>query len=349
MDLAELLALCVQHRASDLHLSAGLPPALRIDGELQHLARQPLSTDTLHRGIAAVMDAAQRRRFEARPEGDFAIAAAGIGRFRAHVFQQQRGLAAAFRPIPARVPTLAELDAPAILAEIAARPHGLVLVTGPTGSGKSTTLAALLDHINTHRGSHILTIEDPIEFVHESRRSLINQRELDSATPSLDEALRSALRADPDVIMVGELRDAATLRLALSAAETGHLVLGTLHSGSAARAVDRVIDLFATAEKDWVRTMLADSLCAVIAQVLLQRDDAPGRVAAHEVLLGTTAVRNLIRENRLAQLQSVQQTGQQQGMQTLDQSLQQLRHRGRISAAEAQRWAGNPALFAAGS
>ncbi|MCW3480900.1 type IV pilus twitching motility protein PilT [Neisseriaceae bacterium JH1-16] len=349
MDLAELLALCMQYRASDLHLSAGLPPMLRIDGELQQLAWPSLGADTLHGGIATVLDATQRRRFESMPEGDFAVSLTGIGRFRANVFRQQRGLAAAFRPIPARVPTLAELDAPAILADIAALPHGLVLVSGPTGSGKSTTLAALLDHINSHRGSHILTIEDPIEFVHESRRSLINQRELGRETHSLDEALKSALRADPDVIMVGELRDAATLRLALSAAETGHLVLGTLHSGSAARAVDRIIDLFATTEKDWVRTMLADSLRAVIAQVLLKRHDGEGRVAAHEVLLGTGAVRNLIRENRLAQLVSVQQSGQQQGMQTLDQSLLQLLRRGRVSAAEAQRWASNPALFAMGS
>ena len=320
MDISELLAFAVKHKASDLHLSAGLPPMIRVDGDVRRINVDPLDDRTVHSMLYDIMSDANRKNYEEFMETDFSFPLPGVARFRVNAFNQDRGPAAVFRTIPDRVLTLEELSAPAVFRSIANKPKGLVLATGPTGSGKSTTLAAMLDHVNETRNCHILSIEDPIEFVHQSKNSLINQRELGEHTLSFGNALRSALREDPDVILVGEMRDIETIRLALTAAETGHLVFATLHTTSAAKTIDRIIDVFPAGEKEMVRSMLSESLEAVVAQTLLKRPQG-GRAAAWEIMLGTPAIRNLIRENKIPQMVSVLQTSQAQGMQTMDQCL----------------------------
>ncbi len=346
MELAALLDLAVRHQASDLHLSAGLPPLLRVQGELRRQGGEALSHEQVLGLVTGLMDEAQRRHYAEALECDFAVETPAR-RLRVNAFHQRLGAAAVLRLIPREVPTLAALHAPPQLAELALRPRGLFLVTGPTGSGKSTTLAALLNHRNEHTQGHLLTVEDPIEFVHPSQGCLVSQRELGTHTRSFAAALRAALREDPDVILVGELRDLETIRLALTAAETGHLVLATLHSAGAAKAVDRLIDVFPAEEKSFVRTLLAESLLAVVAQTLCRRLDGSGRIAACELMLATPAVRNLIRENKLAQIASVLQTGQQQGMQTLDQHLAALVRQRLVSPAEARAQAQHPESFTA--
>jgi twitching motility protein PilT len=336
MNIRELLQVAVQRGASDLHVSAGQPPWLRVDGDLCRLALPPLDEACVLQGLADVMSEAQQQRQRRDLDADFSLALPGLGRFRVATFLQERGAAAVFRHIPDAVPTLAQLGLGAVFQRLADLPRGLVCVTGPTGSGKSTTLAALIDHINTHRQRHILTIEDPIEFVHSSRRSLVSQREVERHARSFAAALRAALREDPDVILIGELRDLETVRLALTAAETGHLVLATLHTASAAKTIDRIIDVFPAEEKAVARSMLAESLQAVVAQTLLKRVGG-GRVAAHELMLATPAIRNLVREARVAQLYSVIQTGAQYGMQTLDQALKDLLAQGLVER-QAARW-----------
>jgi twitching motility protein PilT len=336
MNISELLAFSVQNRASDLHLSAGLPPLLRVDGEIARVSLPVLSHKDVHAMLYDIMNEAQRQRYDTHLECDFSFTASDMARFRVNAFNQVRGAAAVIRSIAAAVPTLEQLGAPELFGRLALKKAGLVLVTGPAGSGKSTTLAALIDHINRHRTAHVLTIEDPIEFIHQPQQSLINQREIGQHTGSFAAALRSALREDPNVIMVGELRDLDSIRLALSAAETGHLVMGTLHTGSAVKTVDRIVDVFPGDEKDMVRTMLSESLQGVISQALIRRRDGAGRIAAHEIMLGTPAIRNLIREGKVAQMYSTLQTGGNSGMQTLDQSLAQL-VRQQVIAAEAAR------------
>ncbi|NML13902.1 type IV pilus twitching motility protein PilT [Azohydromonas caseinilytica] len=346
MDIAALLDLAVRHQASDLHLCPGLPPLLRVHGELRRQGAEALSHAQVSALLTGLMDEAQRRTYAEALECDFAVEAQGL-RLRVNAFHQRLGAAAVLRLIPQRIPTLQELQAPPVLAELALRPRGLVLVTGPTGSGKSTTLAALLNHRNEHTQGHLLTVEDPIEFVHDSLGCLVTQRELGTHTRSFAAALRAALREDPDLILVGELRDLDTIRLALTAAETGHLVLATLHSAGAAQAVDRLVDVFPAGEKEFIRALLAESLQAVVAQTLCRRRDGPGRTAAYELMLGTPAIRHLIREHKVAQMASVLQTGQQQGMQTLDQHLSALVRRGVIDPAEARAHAQQPESFTA--
>jgi twitching motility protein PilT len=345
MDITQLLAFAVKNRASDLHLSAGLPPMIRVHGDVRRINIEPLDHRQVHAMIYDIMTDAQRKAYEEFLECDFSFEVQGLSRFRVNAFNQHRGAAAVFRAIPSKVLTLAELNAPRIFAELAMKPRGLVLVTGPTGSGKSTTLAAMVDHRNENDAGHILTIEDPIEFVHQSKRCLVNQREVGPMTHSFSAALRSALREDPDVILVGEMRDLETIRLALTAAETGHLVFGTLHTSSAAKTIDRIVDVFPAEEKDMVRAMLSESLVAVISQTLLKTADGQGRVAAHEIMIGTPAIRNLIRENKIAQMYSAIQTGQQYGMQTLDQALLDLVKRKVITPVEARHKAKAPENF----
>ena len=340
MDIGELLAFGIRNGASDLHLSAGLPPMIRVDGELRRIEAPALAHTAVLDLVCGVMNDAQRREYEERLEVDFSFEIPGLARFRVNAFNQHRGAGAVFRTIPSRVLTLEELHAPAIFREIADTPRGVVLVTGPTGSGKSTTLAAMIDHKNASEHGHILTVEDPIEFVHQSRKCLVNQREVHRHTLGFNEALRSALREDPDVILVGEMRDLETIRLALTAAETGHLVFGTLHTSSAAKTIDRIVDVFPAAEKDMVRAMLSESLKAVISQTLLGKIGG-GRVAAHEIMIGTPAIRNLIRENRIAQMYSAIQTGRKLGMRTLDQDLSALVRKGLVSREVARRAAAN--------
>ena len=345
MDITELLAFVVKNKASDLHLSAGLPPMIRVHGDIRRINLPPLEHKDVHGMIYDIMNDGQRKHYEENLDSDFSFAVPNLARFRVNAFVQNRGAGAVFRTIPSTVLSLEQLNAPKIFAEIARTPRGVVLVTGPTGSGKSTTLAAMVDDINENDYGHILTVEDPIEFVHESKKCLINQREVGPHTLSFQNALRSALREDPDVILVGEMRDLETIRLALSAAETGHLVFGTLHTSSAAKTVDRIVDVFPAAEKEMVRAMLSESLRAVISQTLLKTKDGKGRAAAHEIMIGTPAIRNLIRENKIAQMYSAIQTGAQIGMQTLDQNLQDLVRRGVVSSAEARTKAANKDNF----
>ena len=340
MDITELLAFSVKNKASDLHLSAGLPPMIRVDGDVRRINVPPLEHKTVHALIYDIMNDKQRKDFEEYFETDFSFEIPEIARFRVNAFNHNRGAGAVFRTIPSKILTLEELGCPAVFKEISDQPRGIVLVTGPTGSGKSTTLAAMVDYKNESEHGHILTIEDPIEFVHESKKCLVNQREVHRDTLGFSEALRSALREDPDIVLVGEMRDLETIRLALSAAETGHLVFGTLHTSSAAKTIDRIIDVFPAAEKGMVRSMLSESLRAVIAQTLLKRIGG-GRVAAHEIMIGTPAIRNLVRENKIAQMYSSIQTGGALGMQTLDQCLQDLLQRGVISKQDAKMRAAN--------
>ncbi len=323
MDITELLAFSAKQGASDLHLSAGLPPMIRVDGDVRRINLPPLEHAEVHSLIYEIMNDKQRKDFEEFLETDFSFEVPGVARFRVNAFNQNRGAGAVFRTIPSKVLTMEDLDMGQTFRDISMVPRGLVLVTGPTGSGKSTTLAAMVDFINDNRYDHILTIEDPIEFVHESKKCLVNQREVHRDTHGFNEALRSALREDPDIILVGELRDLETIRLALTAAETGHLVFGTLHTTSAAKTIDRVIDVFSAEEKDMVRSMLSESLHAVISQTLLKRANG-GRIAAHEIMIGTPAIRNLIREDKVAQMYSAIQTGHALGMITLDQTLHDL-------------------------
>ncbi len=342
MQITDLLAFGVKNKASDLHLSAGLPPMIRVHGDIRRINLPEMNDEEVGKMIASVMNDNQRKNYQQNLETDFSFDLPNVSRFRVNAFNTERGPAAVFRTIPSKVLTLEELNAPRIFQKIADTPRGLVLVTGPTGSGKSTTLAAMIDYINNSQPSHILTIEDPIEFVHTSKKALVNQRELHEHTHSFANALRSALREDPDVILVGEMRDPETIGLALTAAETGHLVFGTLHTTGAAKTVDRIVDVFPAGEKEMVRSMLSESLRAVISQTLLKTKDGKGRVAAHEILISTPAVRNLIRENKIAQIGSVLQTGQNSGMQTLDQCLQALVRQNRISLEMARSKAQNP-------
>jgi twitching motility protein PilT len=345
VDIAQLLTFSVKQGASDLHLSAGVEPMIRVDGDVKRINLPPLEHKQVHDMIYDIMNDKQRKAYDEFFETDFSFEIPGLARFRVNAFNQARGAGAVFRTIPSKILSLEDLKCPPVFKDIAETPRGLVLVTGPTGSGKSTTLAAIINYINENDYGHILTIEDPIEFLHHSKKCLVNQREVHRDTLGFSEALRSALREDPDVILVGEMRDLETIRLALTAAETGHLVFGTLHTTSAAKTIDRVVDVFPAAEKDMVRAMLSTGLRAVIAQTLLKKKGG-GRVAAHEILIGTAAVRALIKENKLAQLYSAIQTGGKDGMQTLDQCLKDLVKKGIVDSAEAKSRAENKADFA---
>ncbi len=345
MDISELLAFTVKNKASDLHVSAGESPMVRIHGDMTRIKVPPLDAKQVQAMVYDIMNDTQRKVFEEQLELDFSFALGDIARFRVNVFMQQRGMSAVFRVIPTEILTLDQLKSPEIFKKIAMQPRGLCLVTGPTGSGKSTTLAAMIDYRNENTKGHILTVEDPIEFVHKSKNCLVSQRELGPHTHSFANALKSALREDPDVILVGEMRDLETIRLALTAAETGHMVFGTLHTSSAPKTIDRIIDVFPAAEKDMVRAMLSESLQAVIAQTLLKTADGSGRVAAYEIMIGTPAIRNLIRENKVPQMYSIMQTSQREGMQTLDWHLQQLVKQRKITREAALERAHNKKMF----
>jgi len=344
MDITELLAFCAKQKASDLHLSADLPPMIRVDGDIRRVNVPPMDHKEVHALVYDIMNDKQRRDYEEFMEVDFSFELPGLARFRVNAFNHNRGAGAVFRLIPSKVLTLDELGMGDIFRNLSMLPRGLVLVTGPTGSGKSTTLAAMIDFVNERKNAHILTIEDPIEFVHESKKCLVNQREVHRDTLGFSEALRSALREDPDIILVGEMRDLETIRLALTAAETGHLVFGTLHTTSAAKTIDRIVDVFPAEEKSMVRSMLSESLQGVASQMLLKKEGG-GRVAAHEIMIGTAAIRNLIREDKIAQMYSAIQTGATHGMQTMDQCLKQLLAKGLISKEVARDKAKQPESF----
>jgi twitching motility protein PilT len=348
MEIAELLAFAVKNKASDLHLSAGLPPMIRVHGDIRRINLPATEHKDVHAMVYDIMNDTQRKHYEEILEIDFSFEIPTLARFRVNAFNQNRGAGAVFRTIPSKVLTLDEVaDAKTAktFRNLSDQPRGIVLVTGPTGSGKSTTLAAMIDYVNDNQYSHILTVEDPIEFVHSSKKCLINQREVGPHTLSFANALRSALREDPDVILVGEMRDLETIRLALTAAETGHLVFATLHTSSAAKTIDRIIDVFPAAEKEMVRSMLSESLRSVISQTLLKTKDGSGRIAAHEIMIGTPAIRNLIRENKVAQMYSAIQTGQSLGMQTLDQCLTDLVRRNIVNSEAARTAAQNKDSF----
>lgn len=344
IDVSQLLAFSTKNKASDLHLSAGVPPMIRVDGDIRRINMPPLEHRDVHDMLYDIMNDKQRKEYEELLEADFSFEIQGLARFRVNAFNQRYGAGAVFRTIPQGVVTLEDVGAPPIFSEIALKPRGIILVTGPTGSGKSTTLAAMVNFVNENLKGHIITIEDPIEFVHESKSCLINQREVHRDTHGFAEALRSALREDPDVILVGEMRDLETIRLALTAAETGHLVFATLHTTSAAKTIDRVVDVFPAGEKEMVRGMLSESLQAVIAQTLLKKVGG-GRIAAWEIMVGTSAIRNLIREGKVAQMYSAIQTGQSAGMVTLDQNLKDLLRAGLITREDARIKAQNKEAF----
>ena len=344
MDITELLAFSAKQGASDLHLSAGLPPMIRVDGDVRRINLPPMEHKQVHELIYEIMNDKQRKDFEEFLETDFSFEVPGVARFRVNAFNHNRGAGGVFRTIPSKVLSMEDLGMGQVFKDISMVPRGLCLVTGPTGSGKSTTLAAMVDFINDNKYEHILTVEDPIEFVHESKKCLVNQREVHRDTLGFNEALRSALREDPDIILVGELRDLETIRLALTAAETGHLVFGTLHTTSAAKTIDRVVDVFPAQEKSMVRSMLSESLQAVISQTLLKKHGG-GRVAAHEIMRGTPAIRNLIREDKIAQMYSAIQTGGSIGMQTLDQCLEILLEKRLITRESAKEKAKMPDNF----
>lgn len=344
MDITELLAFSAKQGASDLHLSAGLPPMIRVDGDVRRINLPSLGHKEVHSLVYDIMNDKQRKDFEEFLETDFSFEVPGVARFRVNAFNHNRGAGAVFRTIPSKVLTMDQLGMGQVFKDMANTSKGIVLVTGPTGSGKSTTLAAMIDYINETKYDHILTVEDPIEFVHESKKSLINQREVHRDTLGFNEALRSALREDPDVILVGEMRDLETIRLALTAAETGHVVFGTLHTSSAAKTIDRIVDVFPSEEQAMVRSMLSESLQGVISQTLLKKSGG-GRVAAHEIMVGTPAIRNLIREDKVAQMYSAIQTGGAYGMTTMDQSLQNLVSKGLITRDTAREKAKIPENF----
>jgi len=344
MDIAQLLSFGVKQNASDLHLSAGLPPMIRVDGDIKRINVPEMEHKEVHDMIYDIMSDKQRKDYEEFLETDFSFEIPNLARFRVNAFNHNRGAGAVFRTIPSKILSLEALGCPPIFKDVSEYPRGIVLVTGPTGSGKSTTLAAMVDYKNDNEYGHILTIEDPIEFVHESKKCLINQREVGRDTLGFNESLRSALREDPDTILVGEMRDLETIRLALTAAETGHLVFGTLHTSSAAKTIDRIVDVFPAAEKSMIRTMLSESLKAVISQTLLKKIGG-GRTAAHEIMIGTPAIRNLIREDKIAQMYSAIQTGQNVGMTTLDQNLKLLLSHGSVTHEEARRKAAHPDML----
>ncbi|OUX64591.1 MAG: twitching motility protein PilT [Oceanospirillaceae bacterium TMED276] len=344
MDITELLAFSAKQGASDLHLSADMPPMIRVDGDVRRINLPALSHKEVHALVYDIMNDKQRKDFEEFLETDFSFEVPGVARFRVNAFNHNRGAGAVFRTIPSKVVTMDQLGMGQVFKDLSMISRGIVLVTGPTGSGKSTTLAAMIDYINETKFDHILTVEDPIEFVHESKKSLINQREVHRDTLGFNEALRSALREDPDVILVGELRDLETIRLALTAAETGHVVFGTLHTSSAAKTIDRIVDVFPAEEKSMVRSMLSESLQGVVSQSLLKKNGG-GRIAAHEIMVGTAAIRNLIREDKVAQMYSAIQTGAAHGMQTMDQCLQSLVSKGLISREIAREKAKMPENF----
>ncbi len=344
MDITELLAFSAKQGASDLHLSAGLPPMIRVDGDVRRINLPAMEHREVHELIYEIMNDKQRKDYEEFLETDFSFEVPGVARFRVNSFNQNRGAGAVFRTIPSKVLSMEDLGMGQVFRDVSMVPRGLVLVTGPTGSGKSTTLAAMIDFINDNKYEHILTIEDPIEFVHESKKCLVNQREVHRDTHGFSEALRSALREDPDIILVGELRDLETIRLALTAAETGHLVFGTLHTTSAAKTIDRIVDVFPGEEKAMVRSMLSESLQSVVSQTLMKKVGG-GRIAAHEIMIGTPAIRNLIREDKVAQMYSAIQTGGSVGMQTIDQCLQEMVDKRLITRDAAREKAKSPENF----